>query len=71
MFYIFLADFNKVKNGSSTNFGNNFSLYFGILGLLVTLFCLFLVVKYFCINIALLKASEANHKYMLDAVVRC
>ena len=71
MFYRFLADFKIVNNGTSGIFGNDFPLYWGILGLLVTLFFLFLVIKYFCINIALLKASEANHKMMLDSVVRC
>ena len=57
VYYRFLADFNSVKEGTSGVFGNNFSLYWGILAALVIFFFIALLIKYYCLNIALLKAS--------------
>ena len=57
VFYRFLADFDSVKEGTSGVFGNNFSLYWGILAGLVMFFFIALLIKYYCLNIALLKAS--------------
>ena len=61
VYYRFLADFDSVKNGTSGIFNNNFGLYWGILAALVVLLFIALVIKYYSLNIALLKATEANH----------
>ena len=71
MFYFYLADFHKVKLGTSSIFGGNFGLYWGILGILVFTFFIVMILKYYIINIALLNASEANHEIMLKMIVRC
>ena len=71
IFYRFLASFDDVKDGTSGIFGNNFSLFWGILAVLVFLFFIALLIKYYCLNIALLKASEANHENMIHTIVRC
>ena len=60
LYYRFLADFDTVKNGTSSLF-SSFGLYWGILAALVVLLFIALVIKYYCLNIALLKATEANH----------
>lgn len=57
VYYRFLADFDDVKNGSSGIFGNNFGMYWGVLVAIVILFFLALMVKYYCLHIALLKAT--------------
>ena len=71
MFYRFLADFDNIKSGTSSTFGGNFGLYWGILGMLVLLLFIVMLLKYYLINIALLNASEANHDVMLKMIVRC
>ena len=57
VYYRFLADYDDVKDGSSGIFGNNFGMYWGILVAIVILFFLALMVKYYCLHIALLKAT--------------
>lgn len=71
VYYRFLADFNKVKTGTSSIFGDKFGLYWGVLGMLILFLFIVMVLKYFLINKALLNASEANHDIMLKKIVRC
>ena len=52
-------------------FKGNFVLYWSILGGLVILFFVALVIKYYCLAVTLLNASEANHENMVQAIVRC
>ena len=57
VYYRFLADFDNVKAGTSSNFGNNFRLYWGIMAMILILFFVVLVIKYYCLNFTLLKAN--------------
>ena len=56
VYYRFLADFDSVKNGSSGIF-TSFALYWGLLVAIVVVFFIALLIKYYCLNIALLKAT--------------
>ena len=70
-YYRFLADFDNVKGGTSSLFAQNFSFYWSILVILVVLRFFVMVAKYYLTNMALLKASEANHDLMVETIVRC
>ena len=71
IFYRIVADFGNVQEGTSSMFGGNFTLYWSILGGLVVLFFIALVIKYYCLAVTLLNASEANHLNMIQSIVRC
>ena len=71
MFYRMLADYENVVEGSSSIFQGNFVFYWSMLGGLVVLFFIVLVIKYYCLAVTLLNASEANHLNMIQAIVRC
>ena len=60
-----------MKTGNSSLFNGNFSLYWGILVMLVFLLFIVMVVKYYLLNLALLNASEENHDIMIKKIVRC
>ena len=51
-------------------FNQNFPLYWGILGLLMGLYFLILVIKYYCLNIAILMANQEIHEQMINGIVR-
>ena len=57
VYYRFLADFDNVKAGTSSSFGSNFKLYWGIMAMILILFLVILVIKYYCLNYTLLKAN--------------
>jgi hypothetical protein len=61
VYYRFLADFDNVKLGISSNFGGDFGLYWGILAMLTATYFLFLLLKYYMLYYALLNASAAVH----------
>ena len=56
VYYRFLADFDTVKNGTSSIF-SSMSFYWAILAMLIIAFFIALVIKYYTLNIALLKAT--------------
>ena len=61
VYYRFLADFDNVKAGTSSTFGGNFRLYWGILAMMIVVYFIVLVTKYYFLNLSLLKGSESIH----------
>lgn len=51
-------------------FGNSFPLYWGILGLLLFLYLLFLVLKYYTLYLTILNSNQDLHYKMVNGIVR-
>jgi len=56
-FFRFLAMYLSVEEGLPNPFDQNFGLYWGILGLLVGIYFIIVVIKYYCLDISILMAN--------------
>jgi ATP-binding cassette, subfamily C (CFTR/MRP), member 4 len=66
----FLGQYEKVQAGISSTFGGDFGLFWGILILLVAVHFILLAVKYFLINMSLVKSNTQIHERMIEAMLR-
>lgn len=60
-FFRFLANYLQVRDGIENPFGTDFPLYWGILGMLMGVYFLILVIKYYCLNVTILNSNEKIH----------
>jgi hypothetical protein len=60
-FLRFLAKYELVKNGEENLFGSSFTLFWGVLGLMVALYFVTLVLKYLLLQAAVLNSNTAIH----------
>ena len=65
-----LGDFHNVASGVSAHYQNNFNLFWGILGMLIVVYFIILVVKYFMVNMSIVMNSTVIHKHMTDYFIR-
>ena len=56
-----LGDYDLVKNNDKNAFGNNFSLFWGIVFLMVGVYFITMVVKYYLIYYCLLNSNVVIH----------
>lgn len=60
----------QLSTGASNPFDQDFTLYWGILGLLMALYFFVLFVKYYCLNILVLNSNQEMHEQMVNGIVR-
>lgn len=70
VFYRILADFDKVKNGTSSLFGDNIGSFWSSIVLLVFLYFVMVTIKYFALGTSILIAGKNIHEKMVEAIVR-
>lgn len=70
VYYRFLAEFDHIVAGNSIHFGGDFSHFWSALSLLVFLYFLSLVIKYFMLNSSILISSKSIHEDMIESTIR-
>lgn len=69
-YYRFLAEFDHVVAGNSVHFGGDFGKFWSTLWLLVFLYFVSLLLKYFMLNISILISSNKIHENMVESTIR-
>jgi hypothetical protein len=64
-YYRILADFDSVLAGTSSNFGGDFTQYWVVLAVIIVIFFIVLVIKFYSLNLSLINASTAVHENMI------
>jgi hypothetical protein len=57
----FLGNYDLVKNNDENIFGNNFSLFWGIMSLMVGIYFISMVIKYYLMYFCLLNSNVVIH----------
>ena len=70
VFFRFLAGYEDVRDGVNEMFGDNVRLFMGILAIILLQLFLFLLIKYFLIQIVISKSNERLHEEMVQGILR-
>ena len=70
VFFLFLAGYEDVLSGEHDIFGEDATVYWGWMGAIQATYFLFLLVKYFLMQLVVLKSNEKIHDDMIYGLVR-
>lgn len=65
-----LADYDNVSNANSRFFDDDFGFFWGILAMLVVLHLIIVTLKYFMINMCIVRNCNKVHDHMIDSLLR-
>ena len=70
IFVLFLAGYEDLLSGEHNIFGGDTTVYWGWMGAIQATYFLFLLVKYFLMQLVVLKSNEKIHDDMIYGLVR-
>jgi ATP-binding cassette subfamily C (CFTR/MRP) protein 4 len=67
----FLAEYDNQIDGTYKVFKGDNNLYWTILGIMLVVYFILLIVKYFMVSVVALWSNEKLHEMMMHGLVRC